>query len=153
MLMKKRVVLLLAVGLLGILVVALVTGCGTTTTTTAKPTTTTAKPAGDVVKIDETRMDATVRVAQNATVELTLKGNATTGFMWDALTFDPKVLESTTKEPEFKADSSAVGAGGTYTWKFKAIGLGGTDLKLDYVGPDKKVDHSFTCQVMVEPGA
>ncbi len=133
---------LVVVGLL----VGLAAGCGSTTTTTKAA-------ENEVVEITEDRDGSIVRVAPGYTIKLKLEGNASTGFAWEIAGYDDTVIKLDTPEPEFRADSDAVGAGGMFTWTFEARAEGGTELTLDYVGPDKSVEKSFSVEIMVEPGA
>lgn len=64
-------------------------------------------------------------------IEVVLKENPTTGFLWVVDTVDKTILEQV-GEKEYKADSNAIGAGGTMTMRFRAIANGKTKLKLIY---------------------
>lgn len=64
-------------------------------------------------------------------LEVTLSGNPTTGYNWVALPLDKPILKQI-GEPEFKADSSALGAGGKITLRFEAVSAGQTALQLAY---------------------
>ncbi len=64
-------------------------------------------------------------------LEVTLSGNPTTGYNWAALPLDKPILKQI-GEPEFKADSSALGAGGKITLRFEAVSAGQTALQLAY---------------------
>ena len=86
------------------------------------------------LKLTGAEAGKTVEVAQGGVVEVTLKGNPTTGYMWEVGSLDDKVLKPE-GEPGFKADSDADGAPGMITLKFKAEGAGKTDLKLVYHRP------------------
>ena len=83
------------------------------------------------VKLTEKDAGKSVAVANGGTLEVTLEGNPTTGYTWEVESVDDKVLKLES-EPDFEADSDAVGAGGMMTLKFKAEGAGKTDLKLVY---------------------
>lgn len=73
----------------------------------------------------------TVKVGNSDTFQVTLAGNPTTGYTWEAENLDQSILEQQ-GDWEFKPESSAVGAGGTLTATFKAIGVGATTLRLIY---------------------
>ena len=86
------------------------------------------------VKLTEKEAGESVEVAKGGTLEITLEGNPTTGYTWEVESVDDKVLKQE-GEPDFKADSDAMGAGGMMTLKFKAEGAGKTDIKLVYHRP------------------
>ena len=86
------------------------------------------------------------------TLVVTLEGNPTTGYTWEvAETLDEQVLQQV-GEPEFKAESEALGAGGVQILRFEAVNAGKTTLKLIYHRPwEKDVDplQSYSIQVVV----
>jgi inhibitor of cysteine peptidase len=65
-------------------------------------------------------------------IEIKLEGNITTGYAWEASDYDNTVLEMVGEEPEYKSDSSLVGAGGMFTFRFRARAAGSTTLNLIY---------------------
>jgi inhibitor of cysteine peptidase len=73
----------------------------------------------------------TVHVAQGHLLEIQLEGNPTTGYTWEAAP-DSSSLLVQQGEPQFKADSSALGSGGLMTLRFKAEQKGTGVLKLIY---------------------
>ena len=80
---------------------------------------------------------------------LSLEGNPTTGYVWEIESNDPAVIKSV-GEPEFTADSSAIGAGGTYTLRFSAVAKGQTTLKLVYHRPfEKNVPAAKSCELTI----
>jgi len=85
---------------------------------------------------------------------LTLESNPTTGYSWQVLAIDNRVLIQD-GDPEYKSDSGsdgAVGAGGTETFRFKAVGAGGTSVELGYMRPWEDVPpiETFSLQVVVQ---
>jgi inhibitor of cysteine peptidase len=69
------------------------------------------------------------------TLVVTLEGNPTTGYSWEAAEpLDEKVLRQV-GEPEFKAESEALGAGGVQVLRFEAVNAGQITLKLVYHRP------------------
>lgn len=60
-----------------------------------------------------------------------LAGNPTTGYNWYVTDLDTSVLQAQ-GEPEFTADSSAIGSGGVLALSFKAQAAGETTLSLAY---------------------
>ena len=85
---------------------------------------------------------------------LTLVSNPTTGYSWQVMEIDNTVLLQD-GEPEYKQSPRSeglVGAGGTETFHFKAVGSGKTTLSLGYMRPWESVPPSqtFTVQVVVQ---
>jgi inhibitor of cysteine peptidase len=72
-----------------------------------------------------------VDLACGSILEISLKGNPTTGYSWEAEALDPKMLKQI-GEPEFIPDSQLYGSGGTIILKFLATGSGLTHLKVIY---------------------
>ena len=65
------------------------------------------------------------------TLEVTLEGNPTTGYNWEADSLDTTILKQV-GEPAFTPASTAIGSGGQVTLRFEAAGSGQTTLKLIY---------------------
>lgn len=104
------------------------------------------------VKIDESMNGQDAKAAVGDTLVVTLPGNPTTGFTWEAVDLDTAILASA-GEAEFKADSEALGASGMVTLKFKAAGAGATTLKLIYhrtFEPDVAPEKTFEVNVTVK---
>ena len=101
------------------------------------------------VKLTERDDGTAVEVAKGGTLAITLEGNPTTGYTWEVATSDESVLKLD-GEPEFKAKSQAIGAGGMMTLRFRAEGVGKTDLKLVYHRPwEKDQEPAETFEVAV----
>jgi predicted secreted protein len=91
----------------------------------------------------------TINVSPNQMIALTLDSNATTGFKWNLVAEpDAKVLKFVSSVYNAPA-SGAIGAGGTETWKFQAVGAGTTTFKLAYFRPfdPKQVAGEFILNV------
>lgn len=74
-----------------------------------------------------------VRPGDRFTVKL--PGNPTTGYVWDVLAVDPKMLEAL-GDAEFEADAEGrAGSGGTVILNFLAVKRGTTELRLGYRRP------------------
>ena len=104
------------------------------------------------VKVTEKEAGKSVEVANGGTLEITLEGNPTTGYTWEVESVDDKILKLE-GEPDFEADSDAMGAGGMMTLKFDAEGAGKTDLKLVYHRPwekDEAPAETFEVSVTVK---
>jgi len=120
-------------GLIAMLLIALVAGCG------SKMVKATAEDDGGQVVLE---------VGQ--TLAISLEGNPTTGYTWEAVEFDEGVLEQ--GETEYEASSKAIGAGGTETLQFKAVRAGEVALRLVYHRPwekDVKPAKTYALKVVV----
>jgi len=122
-------------GLTAMLLVALilVAGCGATT-----------------IKATEENNGGQIELHVGQTLTISLEGNPTTGYTWEAVEFDETILEQ--GETEYKTSSKAVGAGGTETLHFKAVLPGEVPLKLVYHRPwekDVKPAKTYTLKVIV----
>ena len=78
-----------------------------------------------------------VEITAGDILEISLRGNPTTGYTWEVYTFDRAVLKQVGKI-EFKADRKARGAGGKFTLRFEATSPGKTLLRLIYRRPFEK---------------
>ena len=65
------------------------------------------------------------------TLAIALKGNPTTGYRWELLSVNKAVLKAM-GEPDYETSSNAMGAGGTFVFKFKAVAAGSSPVKLVY---------------------
>lgn len=86
---------------------------------------------GNATKLTAKDAGSTIYVKQGEVLEVTLEGNPTTGYTWEEPAGAGEVLAQQ-GEPEFKADSSALGSGGMMTLRFKAMQAGTYPLKLIY---------------------
>ncbi len=94
----------------------------------------------------------TVDVAPNQQVNIKLDSNITTGFKWNLVT-EPnskilKLVSSKYNDP----NTNAVGAVGSETWVFQAVGTGTTSLTLGYYRPfeSRPPIQQFTVTVHVQ---
>lgn len=96
---------------------------------------------------------------ENSQVELnkgqflavSLEGNPTTGYMWEAADLDDQILRQV-GEAQFSPDSDLIGAGGTQTLRFEALNSGQTTLELVYRRPwegDSEPLKTFSVRVVV----
>jgi len=94
-----------------------------------------------------------MQLKKGQTLVVTLEGNPTTGYSWEvAEPLDEQVLRQT-DEPEFKAESDLVGAGGVQILRFEAENAGKFTLKLVYHRPwEKDVEplETYSIQVVVQ---
>ncbi|OFW58666.1 MAG: hypothetical protein A2133_08075 [Actinobacteria bacterium RBG_16_64_13] len=96
----------------------------------------------------------TITVKVGDEIQVVLKGNSTTGFSWMATLSeeDAGILEQI-GEPTYVPDSQLIGAGGTYTFTFKAVAAGDAALKLVYLRPWESVPPLETFEVRVLVGS
>ena len=91
-------------------------------------------PTGSPIQVDSGSNGQLVVLARDQTLEVSLEANPSTGYTWEVATIDESILRLL-GEPQFLPESSAVGAGGTQTFRFEAAGTGQTDLRLVYRRP------------------
>ena len=72
----------------------------------------------------------TIALAPGETLIVELPGNPTTGYEWTVAQNDASLLQP--QEPSYEPDSSAIGAGGLYTFRFRALKKGAALLRLTY---------------------
>lgn len=87
--------------------------------------------APPALSIDEHADHATLPLVVGQKLVLTLPGNPTTGFQWQAISRGEPVLEPE-GVPEYAAEGSAIGAGGRYRYTLKAVRPGSAPVKLVY---------------------
>ncbi len=104
-------------GFIGIVLVGLLVGC--------TPTSTAPLELGSA----DSGSSQTLAVGQQ--LKVSLDSNPTTGYRWAVDGALPPQLEQL-GEPEFTAQSSALGAGGVETWTFVGTSAGACTLKLKY---------------------
>jgi inhibitor of cysteine peptidase len=93
--------------------------------------------ARQTVKLAEKDSGGTVEMYVGDALEVVLKGNPTTGYMWEVASVDSAVLEQV-GEAEFKTDRRARGSGGQITMRFEALKVGKIYLKLIHHRPFEK---------------
>ena len=100
--------------------------------------------------IDDAGHEMQLKKGQSLVV--TLEGNPTTGYSWEVTEpLDEQVLRQV-GEPEFKAESDLVGAGGVQILRFEAVNAGKFTLKLVYRRSwEKDVEplETYSIQVVV----
>jgi inhibitor of cysteine peptidase len=92
-----------------------------------------------------------VEVRVGHVIEITLAGNPTTGYRWEVADPANGVLEQI-GEPQYAADSDALGAGGKFTFRFRAVAKGRAALRLVYHRPFEKSappEETFTVTIVV----
>lgn len=91
-----------------------------------------------------------VELEQGQIFSVSLEGNPTTGYTWEAVEFDEQVLQQL-GEPAFTPASEDLGASGTQVLRFRAAGEGRTTLRLVYHRPWEEADpeRTFSVDVLV----
>lgn len=106
---------------------------------------------GKTVMITQAQNQSKVKVKKDASFQVLLNANPTTGFDWQILSYDSTIIE--VKHKSFiKSDTQRMGAPGKQVFKFKAIAAGATDLRLIYVRPWERATSeadSFRVQIIV----
>ncbi len=92
--------------------------------------------AKETIKLSEKDIGRTVTLKSGDTLEISLAGNPTTGFIWEAKGVNSKVIKKI-GGPDFYGDYDlkAVGVGGRIVLRFTAVAAGRTELKLIYRRP------------------
>ncbi len=85
----------------------------------------------DPVKLTAKDAGTTLHLKQGDTFEIALEGNPTTGYTWEVAPGSGDVV-ALQGQPQFKADTNALGSGGIMTLQFKAVQQGTAALKLIY---------------------
>jgi len=83
------------------------------------------------IKVTDNDPGPTVELRIGETLEVELRGNPTTGYVWDIASLDMEILKQV-GETEFKQDREGRGVGGKVIMRFKARAAGETPLKLIY---------------------
>jgi inhibitor of cysteine peptidase len=108
--------------------------------------------ASNELKIAKSDAGKSFDLAKGGTLEVTLEGNPTTGYLWGVLAGNDAVLKSS-GDFAFNQDAAPVGmvgVGGKFTFKFQAVGAGAAQLKFGYQRPwEKDVLPIETFQVNV----
>ncbi len=88
------------------------------------------------VTVTDDQNGQTVEVRAGQTLNVGLKANPSTGYTWEVS--QPLGFLQLQGEPEFKADTNAIGAPGRLTLQFKVTGAGSGPLQLVYHRPWEK---------------
>ncbi len=79
-----------------------------------------------------------------------LKGNASTGYEWKVMNMDSTVIRQI-GQPGFMPSGDEIGSGGTYTFWFKTVSFGETELVIGYVRrfeSDEPPEKTFKLKVI-----
>jgi len=93
-----------------------------------------------------------VTVRLGAEFTLALRQNVTTGHSWQVVSHGEPAVEQV-GEGAFVADSSLHGAGGTVTFRFRAVAAGRGEIRLVYRRPwekETKPADEFSATIVVE---
>ncbi len=110
--------------------------------------------AGEI-KAGLTENGDTIELQTGQVLVISLDSNPTTGYSWTVIHVDPAILAQQ-GEPEYQqtpSQETLVGAGGTETYRFKAVGTGQTILTLGYwrsFEPDVAPINTYTLQVNIQ---
>ncbi|NOX85134.1 MAG: protease inhibitor I42 family protein [Chlorobi bacterium] len=74
----------------------------------------------------------TVELDLDSPFMVELKGNASTGYSWEILEMDTTVVRQIGKQG-YMPSGDKIGSGGTYTFWFKTVDFGETELVIGYV--------------------
>lgn len=89
------------------------------------------------MQLTEKDLGRTVEIGVGDILEVVLRGNPTTGYIWDVASPDKGVLKQV-GETEFKPDRKVRGSGGNIILRFEAARAGKASLKLIYHRPFEK---------------
>ncbi len=106
---------------------------------------------GKTVMITQAQNQGKVRVKKDASFQVLLNANPTTGFDWQIVSYDSAIIEI--KQKRFiQSETHRMGAPGKQVFKFKAIAAGATDLQLIYARPWERATSeadSFRVHIIV----
>jgi len=95
---------------------------------------------------------AAIEVAVGEEIQVRLAGNPTTGYTWSLTGLEENFLQQQ-GEPDYESDSDLIGAGGVYTFRFKALQVGRTTLSMAYARsfePDVPPEQVFSVEVVIK---
>ena len=84
--------------------------------------------------LEEGKSGSIIEINSGETFVIILEGNPTTGYTWEVDALGATILQQL-GEPDFTPDSDAIGSGGKFTFRFRAISVGQSPLKLVYHRP------------------
>lgn len=125
---RSTVKLVLMLGLVSVLII----GCG--------------RSGGLALRAGDDGRELALR--QGETLTVSLPGNPSTGYTWEAVGLDEGILRQG-GEPEFTPESDALGAPGVQVFRFRVIGQGHTVLNLVYQRPWEEAEPEQTFSVDV----
>jgi len=105
---------------------------------------------GGPVRLDKKDDGKQIELEQGQDLIVVLEGNPSTGYGWEVVELDDRVLRASAAE--FQAKSDLEGAPGAFALTFQAVGKGQTLLQLSYRRSwekDVKPIETFAVQVVV----
>jgi len=88
-------------------------------------------------------------VKRGKVFEVVLMANPTTGYRWEAVLFNKKILKQGTTR--FDRQGNTYGAGGVAVFRFEAMVEGETELKIGYARPfDKNQKFERLFEVVIK---
>jgi inhibitor of cysteine peptidase len=109
-------------------------------------------PEEATVLVTEEQDGLQVNLGKGDFLLVRLQSNPSTGYSWELINNDEAILRQL-GESEFRASSNAVGAGGTETFRFEAVGEGASVIRMIYhrsFEEDEEPLETFTLRVVVE---
>ena len=109
--------------------------------------------SADPLVVSQSQNGGTVALAKGETLAVELAGNPTTGYEWTIAQLDAAFLRLV--DSSYSADSSAIGSGGTFVFRFEALQSGNTTLGLVYrrSWESTAADQAFTLSVDIHGAA
>ena len=106
------------------------------------------------VSVDDSYSGKEVQIATGGSLVVTLESNVTTGFKWELSGVTDQTVLQQDGEPEYVPPAaSALGAGGTEVWTFKALKAGTSTISMAYSRPwerGEKGVNTFNLTVVVK---
>lgn len=108
--------------------------------------------SADALVVTQSQDGETVELAKGETLTVELAGNPTTGYEWTIARIDAAFLRLA--DSSYSPDSSAIGSGGRYAFRFEALNAGATSLGLVYrrSWEPSDADPTFTLAVNIQGG-
>ncbi|MBX7132959.1 MAG: protease inhibitor I42 family protein [Fimbriimonadaceae bacterium] len=104
----------------------------------------------DTITIDEGDHRQQVTLDLGDTLVVNLNSNASTGYSWNIAQNNTSLLRPLGRPTYQNSDSGLMGAGGTQTFRFRAVGAGGEGLRFLYQRPNSGgIQAADTFQVLV----
>jgi len=107
-------------------------------------------PIDPLMTLTENNSDSVVLVKRGQVIEIVLAMNPTTGYQWEAVSFNKEILKKDASR--FIPQGNEYGAGGVMVFRFEALLEGETNLKIGYFRPfdkDKKFERLFQVVIKV----
>lgn len=102
--------------------------------------------------VTEANNGQAVQVNSGQTLTVNLEANPSTGYSWEVSAINANILQQA-GDPEFKSDSTLVGAAGKQLLHFKVLAKGEGKLELVYHRPwekDKPPERTFSINVTAQ---